>query len=191
MSCSDCENCAMDSKEVIYQVHVTVLPDFSFLRTCGVLGIKGVHVRNLIGDEEVDDMMTSTIAKSLPEAINKMMKEKDCLSEYFKVVRCKIETVPWNPIATKANRGQYFETHLNMGKNDEVYDKVKSNPNFMVSRNQNGSIYLTVRTRDTRGNHWAELCKRTATLDIPFVKAITEFVYYDSNEEHDKDWEYQ
>ncbi len=189
MVCADCDNCAMDSKRVVYQVHVTVEPDSSFLDGCQKLGFKGVHVKNVVGDVLIDDMMTSTVVNTLQEARETMLQQAKALTDnYFIVKRRKIETVPWNFEASVCKEGQYFETHINMGKDDDVFQKFVNNKDFMVSRNQNGSIYLTVRTNKNRGDHYATLLDKMGTLDVPYVKMITEFAIFDDNEKHDEIW---
>lgn len=125
----------------------------------------------------------------------------------FKVVRRKIETVPWHP-AAPVNYGDkmpedcYFEAHIGCLIKPELkpsLERIANLHNAHLSRNyfkklEDGKFVNMITLRSTGGvfeNFEARLDELKKDLDenkFQYEKVITEFSIYDTNVSHDYKW---
>lgn len=108
-----------------FEIHITVhASDFQieqFKDTCQSIGVKPI-VLDLT--KTFTDVMTSSVIMTDNVGAYKEMKRiSECLTKTgFKVIRDKIETVPWHPAAPlfygDVNPNRYFECHINIVVND-------------------------------------------------------------------------
>lgn len=181
-----------------------------FRDTCENIGIKPITLDlENSGNTVMKDVMTS----SHVYGDNKIAYE-ECMrisfhleKEGFKVIRKKIESVPWHPSAPiedgdKMPEDCYFEAHIGCIISPEekpILQKIAEETGSHLSRNffkkmDNGKFVnmLTYRRYDNLYkdfdnyvNHIKELLN---SKNIPFEKVITEFSVYDTNTSHDDKW---
>jgi hypothetical protein len=208
-----------------YELHVTVncANDTETLRIfkqdCETLQIKAIalDLQNQNSDTVIlNDIMTSSVhmgnnasAYQELERIQKGLKAKGWV-----VVRGKIETVPWSPVAPSTKykrlampRYSYFEAHLNIitNKTDEpLLRNIAHWHNSHLSRNifkkLDGDKYIIMITMrkyiGTYETFLSALNELKKALTDPLntnggfliEKVITEFSIYDSNVSHDEPW---
>jgi NTP pyrophosphatase (non-canonical NTP hydrolase) len=129
-----------------FEIHVTINQDKSFdfnidefKEDCSLVGVKPIVIDLEINDGSIiKDVMTSSkhfgdnrTAYEESERVVKELKDKG-----YKVVRNKIESVPWHPAAPVMSTGKeipngcYFESHIGVtiypDQKDELNDFVKS-----------------------------------------------------------------
>src|SRR5574343_260552 len=109
-----------------YEIHVTVQTKEveRFQDVCKKLGVKPIilDLQNKSGDVLCEVMTSSTIStydRTVVEAKAAMVGICVLLTKAgFEVIRSKIETVPWHPLAPKEHggkihfEGSHFETHF-------------------------------------------------------------------------------
>ncbi len=112
-----------------FEIHITVKPelDFSwdftndeFIDDCNEIGVKPIVLDLEMKEGSIKDVMTSSKHfgdnRSVYEEANRIANELTSFG--YKVVRKKIETVPWHPAAPTFNTGEpipngcYFESHI-------------------------------------------------------------------------------
>jgi NTP pyrophosphatase (non-canonical NTP hydrolase) len=112
-----------------FEIHITVKPelDFSwdftndeFIDDCKEIGVKPIVLDLEMKEGSIKDVMTSSKHfgdnRSAYEEANRIANELTSFG--YKVVRKKIETVPWHPAAPTFNTGEpipngcYFESHI-------------------------------------------------------------------------------
>jgi NTP pyrophosphatase (non-canonical NTP hydrolase) len=112
-----------------FEIHITVKPelDFSwdftndeFIDDCKEIGVKPIVLDLEMKEGTLKDVMTSSKHfgdnRSAYEEANRIANELTSFG--YKVVRKKIETVPWHPAAPTFNTGEpipngcYFESHI-------------------------------------------------------------------------------
>lgn len=196
-----------------YEIHITVSQAESyeqFILDCKEIGVKAVvldlHTKS---SGVIKDVMTSsTMVGTNESVIDEVDRITDELEERgYRVVRQKIETVPWHPHTT-AERGadNYFESHLPVTIPDtpEAFDKmyyiIKRYPGAHLSRNSlkrhnDGTAIYMVTMRHNDCNH-DDFVKRVNQLrgglagegyDIG-SKDMVEWAIYDNNIQHDSEW---
>lgn len=209
-----------------YEIHITVdisgfdSPDGkdkaieyateSFVRTCKGAGVKPI-VLDLEsgGDSVMKDVMTSShIIGNNTEAYTECVRISNYLKvSGFKVVRKKIETVPWHPAAPceptdKMPEDCYFEAHIGCVITPRDKTKLKDLAeihNAHLSRNffkklKDGKFVNMITLRNYKGTledfEYAvdELKKALELNDINFEKVIIEFSIYDTKVSHDFKW---
>lgn len=203
-----------------YEIHVTVqlVPTESayewqlktFKNACIEMGIKPI-VLDLENNGEIimKDVMTSS-----KHIGNNASAYEECQGIYnvltnigFKVVRSKIETVPWHP-AAPINEGDempkdcYFEAHIGCiitpNQKSKLNDIAKAN-NAHLSRNffkkmEDGRFVNMITLRHYDGTYdnfmeYLENLKECLTYNnIEYDKVITEFSIYDTRVSHDFQW---
>jgi NTP pyrophosphatase (non-canonical NTP hydrolase) len=130
-----------------FEIHITIKPDnvyveFSideFKRDCDLIGVKPIVIDLEINDGSIiKDVMTSSKHfgdnRSAYEESERICSE--LRSRGYKVLRNKIESVPWHPAAPIISTGKeipnscYFESHIGVtiypGQKGELNDFVKS-----------------------------------------------------------------
>lgn len=197
-----------------FEIHVTVerAEVDAFRATCATLGVKPIILAlHLRSGGELRDMQTSSVFHgdnqgSLAEA----RRISDGLSAAgFRVLREKIETVPWHPAAPSTRRpglsmepGCYFEAHLNVVCTEArrpLLKLVAEGHGAHLSRNaykilEDGSFTIMVTHRAHSGTE-EEFRADLAVLSVMLreagfsvAKEIVEYSIHDTRPEHDAAW---
>ena len=210
-----------------FEIHVTVEAD-SFLESisefkedCKNIGVKPIVIDLEINDGSIiKDVMTSSKFfgdnRGAYEESERIVRELKCMG--YKVVRNKIESVPWHPSAPVISNGKeipngcYFESHigviinngekksLNYFVNDFLMNDVELSGTAKLSQNffkksNDGSKFVNMLTY--RSNN----CGRaTFQLEVETIKSLleeycydyekveVEYAVYDTNVTHDAKW---
>jgi len=200
-----------------FEIHITVKrPEniSKFVSDCkDKLKVKPIVLDLQNGGEVIiEDVMTSshcygTNASSYIEAKRLSF---ELLTLGYEVVREKIESVPWHPMApsndshsTKMPQDCYFEAHIgvlikNLEEKASLEEIAKSNDSHLSSnafkKNPDGSSVMMVTLREKKGTREvfdANLEKLKDSLlskQFSYEKVITEFAIYDTNVSHDFPW---
>lgn len=202
-----------------YEIHVTVSADSSvdeFKKVCEELKVKPI----ILDLDVMNDFMTSSVFfGNNGEALRELERiSKGLSSSGLKVLREKIETVPWHPSAPSDKhlnptmpKNCYFECHFaiklaqdDLGKIDDFLND--TNPDYHrksalhKSRNifkknkSDGTVtqMLTLRNYDTTYESFKSnvdlIEKDIISNDFCLDKIIVEFSIYDTKVSHDKAW---
>ena len=199
-----------------YEIHITVeITEKSeidyFKQTCKEVNVKPIVIDLENNGEHVTrDVMTSSHHFGDNASVYEEMQriENFLKKEGFKVVRSKIETVPWHPAAPssygdKMPNDCYFEAHVGciVSPLDKLKLKTYTDKNDLLhlSRNafkklEDGKFVnmITFRRYDTHFSVFeGQLNSYLADLDmmdIEYEKVITEFAIYDTKVSHDFLW---
>ena len=201
-----------------YEIHVTVQTKHpeEFKAKCREIGVKPIilDLQKKSGDVLCEVMTSSTIStydKTVVEAKSDMISICALLTKAgFEVIRSKIETVPWHPLApsehngVKHFEGSHFETHfgviINHSDDVENLNAIANRFNLHLSKNilkrrPDGSYIqmATYRSYDKVIVDFSLLvdeilnamyAKHLALEKLPKI----EFAVYDSNHQHDMNW---
>lgn len=196
-----------------FEIHVTVQlahgMEDSFKEVCKWLNVKPIilDLENK-GKSVMQDVMTSShFFGNNSEAYYECLRVEAGLEKNgFKVVRKKIETVPWHPAAPIANapmpKDCYFEAHIGCIINDSQKERLQELAeinNAHLSRNyfkklENGLFVnmLTLRWYDCnyeKVKHDVQRTKLHLTRNgMEYEKVIVEFCLYDTKVSHDYKW---
>lgn len=194
-----------------HEIHVSVSRETTdarlFKEVCGDLGVKAHVIFNEVptGEIEVDYLTGSEINGRSGEAFTELGRIASGLrSEGLEVVREKIETTPWHPIAPKTSLDRlppdtYFECHFTLPDLPTVHGyralEWVGVP-FLISTTENkkkaGLLFATMRHYISTAGAFVENVNKihqSLALQIEDLKLPTiEFALYDSNPDHDKDW---
>lgn len=209
------EGLLQDPDKIPHEIHLTVnLGCYTveyFKNACAGLSIKPIVLELPIAGGKMDEVMTSshffgTTADCLIEA-NKL--SHFLLSSYgLKVIRRKIETVPWHPHAPQVpgdttHKDCYFECHVGVLMDSQDLQHTDGilhfiSPNAHMSRNvfkryDNGEYVqmMTIRNYGIRQAFDTQVDEYLATLDtwgFKYEKVIREYAIYDTNIHHDQAW---
>lgn len=197
-----------------YEIHVTVQAPVDmnkFKAVCGELKVKPI-VLDLMKDEQTSiiDVMTSSVSVgTFNQAILKsgwiMIR---LLENDFKVVRRKIETVPWHPSVPtiengiKGRKEHYFESHIQIVTTEDR----KSELNFIAKQvKAHLSRNYFKRVSDDQYIIMLTYRKHTGTIEefekdiemikfmleakkFEFKKIEIEYALYDTKLSHDDIW---
>ena len=201
-----------------YEIHVTVRTNDveRFQDVCNELGVKPIilDLQKKSGDVLCEVMTSSKISthdKTVVEAKAEMVRICVLLTKSgFDVIRSKIETVPWHPLAPSEHNGQshfegsHFETHFGVVINySEDVDNLKKiaeqfklhwSKNILKRRPDGSYIQMvTYRSYDKVSEDFSLLVDQI--LKTMYSKHLTleklpkiEFAIYDTNHEHDLNW---
>ncbi len=202
-----------------FEIHVTVEKPIldqesldEFKTSCQLIGVKPI-ILYLEKEQDVVmvDIMTSSVhygdnnsAQKEAERIADGLSTKD-----YKVVRVKIETVPWHPAAPtigcdwdKVPENSYFESHLRIvttkDRKDELLEIAKEH-NAHLSRNffkkisdDQYIILMTLREYDEAREPFElivnNLKDHLESENFLVDKAEIEFALFDTNNDHDNKW---
>ena len=181
-----------------------------FKRVCKGAGVKPIVLDLESGGEYVmKDVMTSShIITDNTGAYDECIRICGELEdEGFKVVRKKIEIVPWHPAAPsevgdKMPEDCYFEAHVGcliFDHEEAKLDRVIDDLDVHVSRNffkkkDDGRFVKMITMRKYDGLYddfiveLEKLKSRLSANNIDFEKVITEFSIYDTKVSHDFKW---
>jgi NTP pyrophosphatase (non-canonical NTP hydrolase) len=196
-----------------YEIHVTIeQADLELFKTaCAEIGVKPILLDlHLSNNGVMKDLMTSSVFKgNNKEAYEEVKRISNSLTQKgFKVVREKIETIPWHPAApsiennVKMPENCYFESHLNVICNDankarlneiaNIYSAKMSRNVFKKLDNDSYTIMVTYRAYDGAFETFREtldgLIKELTTNGFLIEKEIVEFSIYDTKVSHDSAW---
>ena len=204
-----------------FEIHLTLdgtgVPIDLLQKACNEIGNVKLIFLDLYTKEGIQTQITtsSTIYGSLQDAWSEMHRLSDAFKMRgwkngnsfdvynWKVVRQKIETVPWHPITInhKNDGRNYFESHLTFIVPPDEKAKVDSYCELYgvhISRNalkhdvEGLSKFMgTLRSHESKELHEIRLksiLQYLANNDVVPTKTITEYSYYDSNEAIDQGW---
>jgi hypothetical protein len=205
-----------------YELHLTVKEAVPavFRHDCAALGVKPVFLalQDRGGQDLMSDVMTSsTHFGNNATALVELDRIADGLSATgYAVVRRKIETVPWHPMApssvngvAKMPDGGYFESHMNVILQAPSEAAIEAQRTLLqglatlhgahLSRNvfkqispTACTVMLTLRSYvDTRERFSARrdaLAQDLTNEEFTCEKLVTEFSIFDSKTTHDAAW---
>lgn len=200
-----------------YEIHVTVrdvggnssLAVEKFKHTCNQIGVKPIvlDLQNQSGISIMDDVMTSS--KFFGDNYSAFMEShriSQALTSFgYKVMRTKIETVPWHPAAPTEGQHMpancYFESHIPIIVTNDNVELVGANlpANVHLSRNvfkDNGDgtvvIMGTVRSHTMSSaafqSEVQSIVELLTTRGYSLGKIHVEFAVYDTKISHDIKW---
>lgn len=203
-----------------YEIHVTVQTNCTerFKARCKELGVKPIilDLQKKSGDVLCEVMTSSTLStydKTVNEAKAEMLRISMGLAvdkEHFTVIRAKIETVPWHPMAPSEHNGKFhfegshYETHFGViiKSQEDVLalcmfaesHKLHLSKNA-IKRFDDGSFVQMATFRSyTALKEDFELIVDSITRGI-YGLGLTlektpkiEFAIYDTNADHDAEW---
>ncbi len=217
----------VNDKPIPYEIHITIsipAPERDddvtdeeilnlFKHVCKSAGVKPIvlDLQGSDGSVVLKDVMTSSVHFGNNKSAYEEMERISNFMEAFglKVVRKKIETVPWHPAAPSSESGVrempkscYFEAHVAvLCRRDQLEDvhrtakDLKMHPSRNVFKTyEDGTVkqMLTFRAYEgTFENFKAALDERVdylKNLGFPLDKVITEFSVYDTKISHDSSW---
>ncbi len=212
-----------------YEIHITIERPNDielFKEICKEIGVKPIIIdleKN--GDTVMSDVMTSSIHygdnKSALEEAERISLDLSVPHEYYdsnegdrkkfidyKVLRTKIETVPWHPAAPsmkndlQMKEGNYFESHLRIVITEDrrpLLDKIANEFGAHLSRNYFKKLseneYIIMMTYRKK-----EIVSEVFKVKVNVLKDVLEshnfevdkieieFAIYDSNHKHDNRW---
>lgn len=202
-----------------YEIHITVSAkegeiDNEFIEhfkaSCQSLDVKPISLdlENNSGESIKDVMTSSRFIGDNRSVYEEVQRIKNGL-EYrkFKVVREKVETVPWHPGSPKKSgdkmpKNCYFEAHIGCiisEEQKELLNFITKSHNAHLSRNafkklEDGKFVNMVTLRNYGGNKHdfdcdvKNLSSKLKSHKISFEKIITEFCIYDTKVSHDYLW---
>lgn len=203
------------SQNLPYEIHLTVQSAEvnSFKSICSKAGVKAVllDLQNKNGDLVMKDLMTSSTHIGSDSSVWEELRRIESFlhANNLKVIRRKIETVPWHPWApcnSKALKvilnNSYFESHLaiectktTQRKLQELAKELKCHLSRNVFKRTDSDkfiLMLTYRRGDIPYEEFAALLQniqnRLAESEFRVDKTIVEFALHDSKIEHDKEW---
>lgn len=211
----------MEQSKLPYEFHVTVeagATDIERFKTRVVeLGAKAIVLDLGINNESVlQDVMTASV-KTL-DSDNEALDEVNRIAEEltgsgFNVIRKKIESVPWHPLAPQVAgeqvpEGCYFESHMSVLCSPDDVAFLRQGVAMTADRlplhisrnafkpvNEMGllTIMATLRDYDTNSNEFAQNVEasreRLAELGFELRKEPeVEFALYDTNTHQDDAW---
>lgn len=217
-ACAACGKCALSDAEpargpIPYEIHVTVArADVEgFKSVCGELRVKPLFLAlQLAAGGVASDVMTSSIHMGSDASA---FAEVDRISRGlydagFDVVRTKIETAPWHPMAPSMENGRsappgcYFESHLAIAcpaGGRERLETLSTSLGLHLSRNLmkangdgSGTVMATARSYVSTGEDFlaeAERCRSMIEAEgFTVDKLIVEYAMFDSRVGHDAAW---
>lgn len=208
-----------------YEIHITVdigknFDLNKFKEICYEMNVKPILLELEISElEELQDVMTSSkhIGNNR-SAYEECLKIQNLLeNNNFKVIRTKIETVPWHPLAMMCVNGYiiennlYFESHIailvnldekvklselvNIINNKNVLTgklKLSKNPFKKINEDGRFIFMMTYRSYKNSYNYFSEeleiIKNELKDNNFKYQKIEVEFAIYDSNINHDFKW---
>jgi len=202
-----------------FEIHITISADEGelneefikeFRKSCNKLNVKPISLDLENGsNKEIKDVMTSSKFYGDNRSVFEEVQRISYGLEYsgFKVVRKKIETVPWHPGAPVNSNDEmpkncYFEAHIGCIISLEEKEKLSTlakNQGAHISRNafkkiEDGKFVNMITLRNykcTKGQFDIDVTNLTRSLGshgFLFEKVITEFCIYDTKVSHDYLW---
>lgn len=201
--------------EIPYEIHITIeeAGQDEFLSVCKNLDVKPIVLALHAGDEFIKDVMTSSVYMGSNSGAYIEMERisKGLAKAGFKVLREKIETVPWHTAAPSRKYGNlempkdcYFESHLGIkmtgcDKEKTLLEEVCKSLDCHLSRNffkkrDDGSFTIMATYRKYNGvsedfiSSVKAISSELNSLGFNVEKVITEFSIFDTRVSHDYNW---
>lgn len=203
-----------------YEIHVTVQADAAdieaFKVACMETGVKPIFLDLELNDNQVmKDLMTSSVFMgNNGEAIREVERIAESLTNKgFKVVREKVETVPWHPTAPSKEHANpempkdcYFECHFGIKVNDSCRQELAnlidsiavSHGRLHLSKNifkkSSDGYYIVMSTYRRYDGVYEDFQKTVDEIKqmlLPHFeveKTIVEFSIWDTKVRHDQKW---
>lgn len=205
MSCAGCTDCSLTQMAGAispFEIHLTVSPDTNphrFVDVCENLKIKSLLVDNWSSDSIYTDFMTRSVVRGCVEDAKREM-EKISLAlanNGIKVVRHKIETVPWiYDQVKKIAHGQdmpYFETHIETPMISGLYTIVRRMGGYLSQNRMKRDIgMVTFRLSSVDEIEFRLYVKsmrdKMQDAGLTVSREIIELTFYDDNLTHDDPW---
>lgn len=191
-----------------------------FKVTCNRIGVKPIVIDLETKDNIVSDVMTSSkfIGNNQGAYYESQRIVRELEDSGFKVLRTKIETVPWHPSAPTISTGIpipnncYFESHIGVSilpsdknklsnfVNDlnncgfKLSGVAKLSRNFFKKSNEDGRFInmLTYRSNITCSSEFINevnsIKLKLSECGFNYEKVEVEYAIYDTNVTHDIDW---
>ena len=206
-----------------YEIHITVdmkrdrlgqagpnVEDFKI--DCDLLKVKPILLDlHLNGKEPIKDMMTSSVhIGNNRSAFEEMKRIVNGLTDLdYKVIREKIETVPWHPAAPSIKHEKpimpphcYFECHFNIitpiarvGELDELAKRLHFHKSRNILKKITDDVVTTMVTHRRPRSPYEDVRhdidnfkKKFEENGFEIEKEIIEFSIYDSKVSHDATW---
>jgi NTP pyrophosphatase (non-canonical NTP hydrolase) len=198
-----------EADAIPFELHLTLesVTDIDKFKTvCLQTGVKPIIIE-LDADIPLDVMTSSRHFGTNQSVMCEMMRIHSALTDNgFSVIRKKVETVTWHPMAPQESEampeGCYFETHIGLSITTEQLDKLQAivrEHGAHLSRNKFKTIDDTTHVRMCTLRSYTQPLKEfeqclaaltTALTDAAFeiVDVINEFAIYDTNSAHDNTW---
>lgn len=200
---------------VPYEIHITVKTDQldHFKESCSMIGVKPLllDLQNSMGSTVMQEVMTSSIHVGDNASVyTEMFRIANALRERgLRVIREKIETVPWHPAAPsfsdrdpKMPPNCYFECHLAIVTTEDQLAKLRecaANNGCHMSKNifkkvdeNHVKIMVTFRRYEGPAEEFQSMVHQIKgqleSNEFVVDKVITEFSIYDSKVSHDAAW---
>jgi len=201
-----------------YEIHVTVnlVADdtVNFVESCRKIDVKPIVLALQTKGGDLTDVMTSSVHLGNNRSAYEEMKRitNELKRQGYKVVREKIETVPWHPAAPssktsilKMPEDCYFETHIGVNLSTTEPDRKEALQSIAdyfdahMSRNafkmhDDGTYMQMITFRKYEGT-FESFEGEANTLNGMIVlegfeveKRVTEFSIYDTKVSHDSEW---
>lgn len=200
-----------DLEQLQFEVHITVAATSNietFTRDCRDIGVKPIILDLYTEGEPIVDVMTSShmTGNTKQAAIYSRGLVGELQSRGYKVLREKIETVPWHPASKQAHLNpspsRYFEAHLAFegSTHEEVLAPFVKRHHIHLSRNKmkkagNAVIMGTYRVSSTDTDvetfktNVADILLASEASGIRVTeRPVTEFALFDTNTVHDALW---
>lgn len=203
----------MEGKKIPFEIHITVenANREEFIHHCKALDVKPIILALQTKEKFIRDVMTSSVHMGTNRSVlEEMTRITRGLSLYgYRVVREKIETVPWHPAAPSSKHANpvmpkncYFEAHLNVITSEDRQDTlldIATTYSAHLSRNTfkvlDDSTYTQMVTYRSYTGTYEDFLKRVAALyeallgaKFEVEKWVTEFSIYDTKVSHDAEW---
>lgn len=198
-----------------YEIHISVKDanQEEFRQVCRALNVKPIVLALQVGEEVLDDVMTSSKHYGNNSSAYLEMKRisEGLARSGFNVVREKIETVPWHPGAPSNSQADpimprdcYFESHIgvhlcDLGQYAKPIRDIALRYGAHLSRNafkkfDDGSYVQMITYRTYEGvvedfkEKVAALRKELTEAGYGIENMVTEFSIYDTKVTHDTAW---
>lgn len=201
-NCNDCPFVNAPVDKLFYEIHITVEEnEVSFMDFGYAFSLSPIKIANFNSNNQLVnyDFMTSYKVTNDEDPFQIMADLQSIISKEFKIIRSKIETVPWHPLCNmKEIPTGYFEAHFKVEGNFDVRKLNDVGINLYKSHrvlsediitNTTMLTYREATTRNLFETNVDALKNYFEQNEIKLAdKPIIEYALYDTNVEHDKEW---
>jgi NTP pyrophosphatase (non-canonical NTP hydrolase) len=197
-----------------YEIHVTVERPFGielFKKNCEEIGVKPIVIDLQKNNQTVmlDVMTSSKHYGDNRSAYEEAIRIKEILDNNYKVLRVKIETVPWHPAAPtredknpKMPENCYFESHIQIITTEsrkptivEIANRHKAHVSQNFFKKLENDLYVIMVTHRKYDGTLEDFKNDVSQIETDLgingfmIKKIeTEFAIYDTKISHDFKW---
>lgn len=202
---------ATDMEKLGFEIHITVeaiKSIESFKADCEHLGVKPIVLDLYTEGEPIKDVMTSS--KVYGTTIEAATASRNLVARLkalgYRVVREKVETVPWHPASQNAHlrpsAAKYFEAHLAFRASEKsaAFFAFTNSHRIRLSRNtmKKGDQSMQMGTLRRSSSEMTseefvqfveEVVQQANSEGFPVLEnPHTEYALHDDNHAHDKEW---